>query len=299
MPRSPSKRGKKVNEDVAPENVTKSQHKVAFVKDSLLSSSDIEVVKLRNPRTDSATMYIIDKDKKTVHEIIAFDEGSRSWFIGQTIESNGKLHIISPLDVTYLILPYLMKASRIVPLEHLLEDEEFPEVSALDVVAADKDFSHVADRKGSPDLCAWKYNEDNTLEWLAGRVSRLSVLLHEKKVPTSAAQSLTYVCPMNPQQAKEAYTVLAHGIISEYLPEELAKKLHKHLKLPEKKMKPKVLESVENRTSKKQKVEGPTEDYSKDNLAENKGKITMTAKEKALAKSAAGSKSILSFFGKK
>lgn len=34
------------------------------------------------------------------------------------------------------------------PLEHLLEDEEFPEVSCLDVVAAEKDFSHVADRKG-------------------------------------------------------------------------------------------------------------------------------------------------------
>ncbi|KAG0719069.1 hypothetical protein GWK47_051261 [Chionoecetes opilio] len=33
----------------------------------------------------------------------------KCWFIGQTIESNGKLYFISPMDVTYLILPYLMK----------------------------------------------------------------------------------------------------------------------------------------------------------------------------------------------
>ena len=116
MPRSPSKRGQKVKEDVTTENKTKSQHKVAFVKsmlekctrwpmiewtftcqyfnlgtfcfsnithclyllsDSLLTSNNIEVVKLRNPHTDEGTMYIIDKDKITVHEIMAFDEGYR------------------------------------------------------------------------------------------------------------------------------------------------------------------------------------------------------------------------------
>ncbi|XP_063850708.1 ribonuclease H2 subunit B-like isoform X2 [Scylla paramamosain] len=245
MPRSPSKRGQRVKEDAAAsESVTKSVHKIAFVRDSLLSSANTEVVRLRNPHTDSGSMYVVDKDKKAVHEIMAFDEGFRCWFIGQTVESHGKLHMISPVDVTYLILPYLMKASRIVPLEHLLEDEEFPDLSCLDCVASDKDFSHVADNK-------------------------------------------------------EAYTVLAHGIISEYIPPELATKLHKHLKLPEKSVKPKVLGSAENQGAKKQRLEGPTDDYSKDNMAGVKGKAAMTAKEKALAKSAVGSKSILSFFGKK
>ncbi|XP_063850707.1 ribonuclease H2 subunit B-like isoform X1 [Scylla paramamosain] len=300
MPRSPSKRGQRVKEDAAAsESVTKSVHKIAFVRDSLLSSANTEVVRLRNPHTDSGSMYVVDKDKKAVHEIMAFDEGFRCWFIGQTVESHGKLHMISPVDVTYLILPYLMKASRIVPLEHLLEDEEFPDLSCLDCVASDKDFSHVADNKGTSDLRAWKYNEQSTLEWLSGRVYRLSSLLQEKKVPTSTAQSLTYICPMNPEQAKEAYTVLAHGIISEYIPPELATKLHKHLKLPEKSVKPKVLGSAENQGAKKQRLEGPTDDYSKDNMAGVKGKAAMTAKEKALAKSAVGSKSILSFFGKK
>ena len=63
----------------------------------------------------------------------------------------------------------------------------------------------------------------------------------------------------------EAYTVLAHGIISEYLPQELAKKLHQHLKLPAKKVKPMMPLNKENQ-SKKQKLDGPTEDYTKDNI---------------------------------
>lgn len=59
--------------------------------------------------------------------------------------------------------------------------------------------------------------------------------------------------------------VLAHGIISEYLPPELATKLHKHLKLPEKSVKPKVLGNAQSQGAKKQRLEGPTDDYSKDN----------------------------------
>ncbi|KAG0718079.1 hypothetical protein GWK47_053177 [Chionoecetes opilio] len=41
-----------------------------------------------------------------------------------------------------------LNAPKIVPLEHLLEDEEFPDFTCLDVVVAEKDFSHVADRVG-------------------------------------------------------------------------------------------------------------------------------------------------------
>lgn len=301
MPRSPSKRGQRGKDDTtaAQPTTTKSVHKIAFVRDSLISSANTEVVQLRNPHTDAGTMYIIDKDKKALYEIMAFDEGFRCWFIGEVVESSGKLHMISPVDVSYLLLPYLMKASRTIPLEHLLEDEQFPDVSCLDCIALDKDFSHIADNKGTSDLAAWKYSEEKALEWLSGRVNRLSSLLQDKKVPTSTAQSLTYICPMDPVQAKEAYMVLAHGIISEYLPSELSAKLHKHLKLPEKKIKPKVLGAADNQGAKKQRLEGPTDDYSKDNVGAVKGKAVLSAKEKALAKSAVGSKSILSFFGKK
>ncbi|XP_050692549.1 ribonuclease H2 subunit B-like [Eriocheir sinensis] len=299
MPRSPSKRGQQAKDCATLDNSTKSQHKITFLPNELLSSGSAEVLRLCDPRTDAGAMYVLDKDKKTLHEIKEFDEGHRSWFLGQAVESNGKLYIISPMDVTFLILPYLMKSTRVVPLDHLLEDEQFPDVSSLEAVVEGKDLSHVAESKGSRDLCAWKYSEENTLAWLSGRVAKLATLLEEKKVPTSTAQALTFVKPMDPRQAKEAYTVLAHGIISEYLSEGLAKTLHMHLKLPDRQIKPKAKPGEENVPPKKMKMSGPTEDYSKDGVGAAKAPSPMTAKEKALAKSAAGSKSIMSFFAKK
>ena len=49
---------------------------------------------------------------------------------------------------TYCHYVYAWQAPRIVPLEDLLEDDEYPELSCLDLVVADKDLSHVADNKG-------------------------------------------------------------------------------------------------------------------------------------------------------
>lgn len=306
MPRSPSKRIKTLQEKEslveAPseQNVAKCDQSVMFMKDSLYSSTDVQIIRLKHPRTSSSAMYVIDKDKNKMFEMISFDEGNRSWFIGETVQSNGKLYLVSPVDVTYLILPYLMQADKNVPLDHLLIDPDYPEISHLASAAASKDFSHVADRKGNPELGVWRYNEETTLNWLESKVKKLSTLLQEKKIPTSAAQSFTYVRTMELDQTQEAYRVLAHGIISDYLLDDFAKKLYKHLKLPEITNKQKALKGAENQPpSKKQKMEGPIEDYSKDKIEGDKAKTPQTAKAKALAKSAAGSKSIMSFFGKK
>lgn len=45
--------------------------------DELLSSGSAEVVRLCDPHTGGGAMYVLDKDKKTLHEIKEFDEGHR------------------------------------------------------------------------------------------------------------------------------------------------------------------------------------------------------------------------------
>ncbi|XP_064082115.1 ribonuclease H2 subunit B-like [Macrobrachium nipponense] len=235
-----------------------------------------------------------------VFEMISFDEGHRSWFIGSKVMSDGRLYLVSPIDVTYLTLPYLITAEKNVPIDHLLEDTDYPDIKHLASLAKTKDFSHVADQKGSPDLGVWRYNEELTLNWLSNKVEKLSVLLQDKKIPTSAAQSFTFVRTASLEHTQEAYKVLAHGIIADYLPEELSKVLHRHLELPEITNKQKTSKGTENEPpSKKQKVEGPIEDYSKGKVEGEKNKTPQTAKAKALAKSAAGTKNIMAFFGKK
>ncbi|XP_071534911.1 ribonuclease H2 subunit B [Panulirus ornatus] len=302
MPRSPTKKRQSNNDEqvMASQSIPKCRQSVMFMKNSFFTSANIQLIKLRHPCTAKPALYVFDKDSNRIFDFVAFDEGYRSWFIGETVQSDGQLYITTPVDVTYLILPYLMKATKNVPLDHLLEDPDFPAISHLAAVAITEDFTHVADRKGNAELEVWKYNEASTLSWLESRVRQLSTLLQEKKIPTSNAQSFTFVRTMDLEQTKEAYLALAHGIISDYLSEDLSKILYKHLKLPETRNKQKAPAGMENKPpSKKQKIEGPLEDYTKDNVPVSKVKTPNTAKAKALAKSAVGSKSIMSFFTKK
>merc|ERR1711874_839891 len=102
------------------------------------------------------------------------------------------------------------------------------------------------------------------------------------------------------QQTIEAYRVLAHGIVSEYLPDDLSQLLHKHLNLPATiKKKPAATGSENEPPNKKRKVEMPSEDYSSKKVESEKKHVQQTAKEKALAKSATGTKNIMSFLTKK
>ena len=59
------------------------------------------------------------------------------------------------------------------------------------------------------------------------------------------------------------------------------------------------VEEDENKPRKKAKLEGPTEDYSKSYKKAEVKEEVKGAKDKALAKSAKGTKNIMSFFGKK
>jgi hypothetical protein len=105
------------------------------------------------------------------------------------------------------------------------------------------------------------------------------------------------------------YLRYAFGIVSEYLEDDLAAKLKKYMNIPEEE--PEIKKPVMKRETsdtgaspkrKKAKAdEGPEEDYSVDYKKSKTAKETPTlnAKQKALAKSASGSKNIASFFTKK
>ena len=103
------------------------------------------------------------------------------------------------------------------------------------------------------------------------------------------------------------YLRYALGITSEYLQEDLAESLRVHLAIPVETKKA-VNESGRKRSQqeealpacKRVKAEGPEEDYVKLNSPVAKESMTaLTTKQKALAKSAGGTKSITAFFKKK
>ncbi|RXG70424.1 Ribonuclease H2 subunit B [Armadillidium vulgare] len=318
-----------------------------------MGHNDSILVKLKHPLTENSSYFVVDKKEKKVLEVQNFDEKQRSWFFRGNVLSDGSIKICTPYNPVFLILPYLLKADKNTPLDHLLEDEKYPDTHLLaDIV---EDISCVADRIGPASLNVWKYNENSTINWLTSKVDKLAKTLLENREKPSLTSSVTnnevidnsiiqaklsdfflsdtdihnasapfytngfkidggtgtlYFYPdftishtlphlvhfLNRADVidKEMYRVLAFGILSENLPKELSAKLKIHLKLPETSLD----DEKENDLSKENKKIKIEENIEK-SKAKKTNVVKQTAKEKALAKSAKGSKSITSFFSKK
>lgn len=68
-----------------------------------------EVVKLRHPASSKPAIFVFSPGNITVQEVLMFDESKRSWFIDDNVKSDGKLHLSTPIDPIFLVLPYLRK----------------------------------------------------------------------------------------------------------------------------------------------------------------------------------------------
>ena len=67
------------------------------------------MVKLRHPATNQSAMFVFSPGDSTIQEVMTFDENKRSWFIDDNVRSDGKMHLSTPIDPLFLILPYLRK----------------------------------------------------------------------------------------------------------------------------------------------------------------------------------------------
>ncbi|KAF9426573.1 hypothetical protein BGZ94_006339 [Podila epigama] len=68
-------------------------------------SNPISVL-LPNPTSGLPSRYII-QDGKLFEMQMASAEGIRSWFVGDTIQSDGSLYIITPMDPIFMCIPIL------------------------------------------------------------------------------------------------------------------------------------------------------------------------------------------------
>ncbi|XP_034238349.1 ribonuclease H2 subunit B isoform X2 [Thrips palmi] len=206
-----------------------------LVKGKLIDHSGhpLDIVKLRHPATGESSMFLFSPKEESIQEVLTFSENKRSWFVNDTVNEDGKLLLSTPFDPLFLVVPYLAKATATVPLDQLLQDDQFPQNKRLLQCAGMKHLSEIADRKGDPDINAYKFNEEKLMIWLEKKIERLTKVLQTKNVNvTGGSVSATFVQSSTGQAPKEAYLKYAHGIMSEFLPEDLGLKFYHHLKLP-------------------------------------------------------------------
>ncbi|KAI5642285.1 hypothetical protein NE865_05647 [Phthorimaea operculella] len=280
---------------------------ILLMKESLFENDNFSIITLPHPADNRPTKYVLDDEHNKMYEIVTFNEPHRSWFIGETVKSDGSILMVTPVNPLFLVLPRLREqcTNRAIPLEDLLSEKGFDKI--LDFVT---NMDKIGDLKGPADMKAYKYNEEKTLSWLEERVRKLAKVLREKNVHvTSGAVSATFVASNigNDNIDEEFYLKYAHGMLSEYLQEDLADLLEKKFDFkPDlvetigKKRKSEVTDTDSNKRIKSEpSEEGILENVLNTSFTEVKKQKPLTTKEKARQKAASGTKTISSFFTKK
>ncbi|XP_048794747.1 ribonuclease H2 subunit B isoform X2 [Lagopus muta] len=263
--------------------------------------------KLRSPSTGEATLYLFNSGAQQLFEVKAFHEEYRSWFIGETVQQDGRLLFVTPMDPLFLILYYLIKADKeqgkFQPLDQVVLDSEYPYCPLLLKCEGVKwSICHITEEKEIGSQKFHKYSQEKTLKWLKKKVNQTVKALKSNNICVGERiYSATFVSGKQITDAEEDYVRYAHGLISEYITEELSKELSKYLGLPEHTV-PEPEPPLKKRKLSDVPVEAE-EDYTKFNSSNLKNKKTnskMSAAQKALAKvDKSGMKSISSFFSSK
>lgn len=261
--------------------------------------------KLRHPKTNLGNIFLLSADNQKTHEVLQFQEKFRSWFVEETVLSDGTLHVTTPVDPVFLMLPYLMKAAKngkFMPLEQIIEDEEFPESHRLCNCQGVQWLHQVADVKGSDDLHVYRYSEEKTLSWLTSKVKRLGRVLQEHQINTSSTGShvVTYLRSIKSTGSSDDEALsYAFGMISDYISPDLSTVLKESLGIKEAIVHDKP--DIDTPKAKRAKKDGgPLEDYTngmEKNLNSDKKNTRQTIAQKQLEKvDRSGMKNISSFF---
>ncbi|XP_029567909.1 ribonuclease H2 subunit B isoform X2 [Salmo trutta] len=201
--------------------------------------SDPTFIRLRNPSTDAASLYLLGSGDVQLYEVKAFNEDFHSWFIGQTVQRDGRLLYVTPMDPLFLLLPYLIKAGKegkFQPVDQVMMDEDFPACTRLlSCIRSQASLHHVAEEKEVGSVKFQRYSQERTMEWLKKKAERTVKILRKSNISVGeGVKSTTYVrVKQESETQEEDYLRYAHGLISEYISEDLSKALLKHLQLPE------------------------------------------------------------------
>lgn len=282
--------------------------KVFLIKDA--TNFGENYVSIRLPRASGGSLHcLLDTSGARILELNVFDNGPRSWFIDDSVCSDGSFYIGTPYNPLFTALHYLYKSrDRAQPVNQLLMDEHFPDAERLTCLLADEKLQLIAVRKGDDETPAYQYSEQRTLDWLEIRTRAVCQRLGEQK-ESGCRPSVHYVDvsdrPNSEKQLDDASLLsTAFGVVGSYLTPDLSTALRIRLALPAPKrsVSQSGLTAADDDDAPRKKSKSseikPDDDYSGLVSHTNTAQPSLTSRQKSLAKSASGTKSILSFFGK-
>ncbi|EDV47174.1 ribonuclease H2 subunit B [Drosophila erecta] len=307
--------------------------KVLFMSQELLpkdaDDGHLRLERFFHPGHGKEALFMTHPDGR-IMEFVEYAEPRRSWLVNSEVCSNGRIYMTTPVDPTLLALYHLRKhcAQKAMSLDNIAV-EEASTSRLLNEILDPENLKCVADVKSSGEQKFYRYNQERTLAWLALKTRQVVRILKEKQVHCGhSAQSQNFV--RSEKLAAENvsnemdYTRMACDIVGRYLDADLHGLLINYLHIPSE-IQAIVEEkaAAQKRKSMAGKDEGSDSKKIKLNDSDAAAKLkssglvdsdgdpnasitsptaaplkerSLTAKEKALAKGAKGTKSIASFF---
>lgn len=285
--------------------------KVFLLDEKLLENSASQVIqKFYHPGREENTFFIVNKEAKTIQEVVSFDEPNRCFFINQNAQSTGAIYMTVPVDPAFLVLHYVKNYCKgnAIQLDQI-EDPQLPTAPQCLSDLVDKKYLEViADVKTVGEQAFYKYNPKRTISWLQIKVRKIVESLKEQGVHcgySSLSANYTKSEKTENPAEEEDFLRVAIGIVGQYLDLELLEELKNKFGIKEQK---KATEEPDKKKRKSVKLEitspdnGENDEHASKKMkfeAEKPKEKKISAKEEKLAKAAKGSKSISSFFSKK
>ncbi|CAB3405711.1 unnamed protein product [Caenorhabditis bovis] len=142
------------------------KRKIVIGKENCIANS--QIIKLRHPKEGFA-LFRIGED--IFDEVLAVDDGNRSWFYGNSVIGDGSVQLFAPFNPIFVVLPYLIKnKERFMEIEDVLCDDQVEAIKELwnhkKLLDALK---NVADVKDVCDSKVVRINEEKLLKWIRGK----------------------------------------------------------------------------------------------------------------------------------
>ncbi|CAH2237366.1 jg6224 [Pararge aegeria aegeria] len=93
---------------------------ILLVNDSLLNNDNFQIISLPHPAHGNPAKYVLDNLHLKIYEVVTFSEPYRSWFIDDTVKSDGSIMMVTPINP--LFLEFYLKYAHGMIADYIEED---------------------------------------------------------------------------------------------------------------------------------------------------------------------------------
>ncbi|KAF5316905.1 hypothetical protein D9611_003880 [Ephemerocybe angulata] len=159
-----------------------------------LQSNGYQYLSLPHPRTGHFALFL-PTDTGILEVQAVSPTNARSWFLEQEVVEDGKLLVMTPIDLAFLLIPLLEAAKSTVfrttddTFEQICQNIKGPESETLDTDCAQiKSIARLADLKCiqdglrricetkelSPDMAVYRYSKERAIQYLKRKADRMA-----------------------------------------------------------------------------------------------------------------------------